>query len=93
MGDSKQDRQEAPVVQLVFAVQPPPAELLSPAPCRVSGGEGVTPKTRLWHESLNLFYSPKWNIKIQALKQAAVGKRLRHHPWRHLKDVALKDMV
>lgn len=31
MGDSNQGRQEGPVVQLVFAVQPPPAELLSPA--------------------------------------------------------------
>lgn len=31
MGDSNQGRQEAPVAQLVFAVQPPPAELLAPA--------------------------------------------------------------
>lgn len=74
MGDSKQGRQEAPVVQLVFAVQPPPAELLTPAPCRVSGEEGVMPKTHLWHDSPNLLYSQNWSIKIQALKQAAMGK-------------------
>lgn len=93
MGDSKQGRSEVPVVQLVFAVQPPPAELLTPAPCRVSGEEGVTSKTRWWHESPKLFYSPNWSIKIQALKQTAVGKWLRHHPWRFLKDMALKDVV
>lgn len=32
LGDSKQGSQEAVAVQLVFAVQPPPAELLTPAP-------------------------------------------------------------